>query len=59
MELKIVTNSEFMPDFMDIVRAFSPSVVIDENEEKNIIYIDIVNDAVTLKFKEKTIKNRC
>lgn len=59
MELKIVTNSEFMPDFMDVVRAFSPSVVIDENEEKNIIYIDIVNDAVTLKFKEKTIKNRC
>ena len=32
MELKGVTNSEFLPDLMDVVRAFSPLVAIDENE---------------------------
>ena len=38
MELKIVTSSEFLPDLMDVVRAFSPLVTIDENEQKNIVY---------------------
>lgn len=59
MELKIVTNSEFLPDLMDVVRAFSPLVAIDENEQKDIVYIDIQNDTVTLKFNQKTIENRC
>lgn len=59
MELKIVTNSEFLPDFMDVVRAFSPLVVYNEDELNNIVYIDINNDLVRVKFKEKTAENRC
>lgn len=59
MELNILTNSEFLPDFMDIIRAFSPFVTFNEQELDNIIDISIVNENVTLKFKQKTIKNRC
>ncbi len=59
MELKVITNSEFLPDLMDVVRAFSPLVAIDENEQKNIVYIEIDNDTVALKFNQKTIENRC
>ena len=58
MELKILTNSEFMPDLMDVVRAFSPLVEANENEQNNVVKIDIENELVTLQFKEKTIKNR-
>lgn len=57
MELKIVTNTEFMQDFMDVVRAFSPSVVYNE-QAKNIIYINIDGDLVRVKFNEKTSENR-
>ena len=59
MELNILTNSEFLPDFMDIIRAFSPFVTFNEQETESIIDISIVNEDVTLKFKQKTIKNRC
>ena len=58
MELKVITNSEFLPDLMDVVRAFSPLVIISE-ETANIVNIEINNDTVSLKFGEKTIKNRC
>ena len=58
MELKIVTNSDFMQDFMDVIRAFSPMVEYAEKEEINVIHLEIENEFVRLKFKEKTIENR-
>lgn len=58
MELKIVTNTEFMPDFMDIVRAFSPYVSYNEEGSENVATIDINGDVVTLKFAEKSVENR-
>ena len=44
MELKIVTNSEFLPDFMDVVRAFSPNIIFDENQTENVISINLKKD---------------
>lgn len=57
MELKVVTNSDFLPDFLDTVRAFSPYVTYNP-ECENAVIIDIVGDVVYLKYGEKTFENR-
>lgn len=62
MELNIVTNSDFLPDFMDVVRAFSPHIIYNENQTENVVVIgftkDDKSDIVKLDFKEKHIENR-
>ena len=62
MELNIVTNSEFLPDFMDVVRAFSPNIIFDENQTENVISINLTkddkSDIVQLDFKQKHFENR-
>ena len=62
MELKIVTNSEFLPDFMDVVRAFSPNIIFDENQTENVISINLKkddkSDIIQLDFKQKHFENR-
>lgn len=62
MELNIVTNSEFLPDFMDVVRAFSPNIIFDENQTENVVSINLTkddkSDIVQLDFKQKHFENR-
>lgn len=51
MELKIITNSDFLQDFMDIVRAFSPYVVYNDNlQDEKAVQINIENNKISLSF---------
>lgn len=52
MELKILTNSDFMQDFMDIVRAFAPFVVYNENLSE-ALQINIEENKITTIFDGK------
>lgn len=58
MDIKIVTTSEFLPDFLELLRAFSPAIVHNDDEQENIVYVDVAVDVIKVKFKEKTAENR-